>query len=136
MGCSPGAGPVGNARTTARRSPAQAARTPRRGAAGPGFEETQGEAFPAPSPRADEPLDGNLPSPRRVQGAVEVGRHHRGVDVGLAGDGGGVAEALRDRLDRGHDVPLRLRRRGRLAALLERHRGQDRARPGAEVLGA
>ena len=67
--------------------------------------------------------------------ALEVGLDHGRVDVALPADRRRVAEPLGDRLDRAHDVLLRLGLAVERLDLLERLRGQDGAGPGAEVLG-
>jgi hypothetical protein len=56
------------------------------------------------------------------------------VHVALAGDRGRVAELARGTLDRPRDVALGLPRRLEGGDLLQRERGQHRARPRAEVL--
>src|SRR5690606_28233591 len=68
-------------------------------------------------------------------GPVEVGVDDRGVNVRLSRDRGGVAEALGYTLDRADDVSPCLHIGVELLELLEGERGENGARPGAEVLG-
>src|SRR5579872_5441052 len=72
---------------------------------------------------------------RLQQRAVEVGVDDGRVDVALAADGLGVAQALGHRLDGRDDVVFGLRLRVERRELLEGAGGQDGAGPGAEVLG-
>jgi hypothetical protein len=64
-----------------------------------------------------------------------VGIEDGGVDVAFAADGGGVAEALGDRLDGLDDVFLELGLGVAGLEVAEGHGGEDGAGPGAEVFG-
>src|SRR3982750_2364289 len=68
------------------------------------------------------------------QGAVEIRVEDSWVDVALAADGFGVAEALRDGFHRGDDVLLRLALAGEFLQFLQRPRREHRAGPRAEIL--
>ena len=66
--------------------------------------------------------------------AVHVGIQHFRMHVAFAADGRRIAELARHLFDGGAEVALRLRGAVEAFKLIERHRRQDRARPGAEIL--
>jgi len=68
-------------------------------------------------------------------GAAEVDFEDGGVDVALAADGGGVAEAVGHGLDGLDDVLFGLGFGFEGLELAQEHGGEDGAGPGAEVLG-
>src|SRR5438270_4477860 len=68
--------------------------------------------------------------------AHEVRLDERRMDIIFAAYGPGVAQPLGDRVDGGDDIAVRLTAACRRAAAAQLARGEHRAAPGAEVLGA
>src|SRR5258708_21163057 len=89
--------------------------------------------------RADAGIAGDYTDDGRLlpigdPGAVHVGIEHRRVNVALAAHRLGVAKAPGYRIDRAHDVALRLRQGSKRRRPSERPCRQHRAGPRAEAL--